>query len=112
MVLAAEGAVGGKQLIPKKWLVATTDADEQPYAFKPGNAAPWFGYGYQTWIFPLRTTTFGMRGGWGQSIFVQPNSRIVMVITSALPGEVNRAEIDERNSLWYGVLKSLDGYTY
>jgi CubicO group peptidase (beta-lactamase class C family) len=111
-LLAAEGVVGGKQLIPKRWFAAATDADEQPYSFKPGNATPWFGYGYQTWIFPLRTTTFGMRGTFGQSIFVQPKSRIVMVITSALPGEVNRAELDERHTLWYGVLKSLDGYTY
>jgi len=112
ILLSQEGKVGNRQVIPKKWFDLATDPDEQPWAFKPLNTKAWFGYGFQTWIFPLRTTTFGLRGSWGQTIFVQPRSRIVMVITSALPDGPNRAEMDERHALWYGVLKSLDGYTY
>lgn len=113
MLMAQEGKVGGKQVIPKKWFDLATDPDEQAWAFKPLNTKAWFGYGYLTWIFPLRTTTIGMRGAFGQSIFVQPKSRIVMVITGALPTVNGGSEqLDERNALWYGTLKSLDGYTY
>ena len=104
--------MNGRSLIPPKWFELAADADEQPYAFKPGASGTWFGYGYQTWIFPLRTVTFGLRGAYGQSIFVQPKSRIVMVVTSALAVGSNRNELDERHALWYGVLRSLDGYTY
>jgi CubicO group peptidase (beta-lactamase class C family) len=112
MLMARGGNVSGTQLIPGKWLEAATDPDEQPWAFKPLQTKYWFGYGLQTWIFPLRTTTFAMRGAWGQSIFIQPKSRIVMVITSALQTASNRTDTDERHALWYGVLNSLDGYTY
>jgi CubicO group peptidase (beta-lactamase class C family) len=112
LLLSQGGKVNGKSIIPPTWIALATDADEQPYAFKPGSSGTWFGYGYQTWIFPLRTVTFGLRGGNGQSIFIQPKSRIVMVVTSALPDVVGRNELDERHALWYGVLRSLDGYTY
>ncbi len=112
LLLANGGSSQGREVVPKKWMVEMTDPDEQPYAFRPGNAAPWFGYGYQTWIFPLRWTTFGMRGGWGQSIFVQPRSGISMVILGALPGGGSRAETDERNALWLGALSSLGGSTW
>ena len=111
VLLSQDGKVNGKQLIPSKWLQMATEPDDQPYAFKPSTGF-WFGYGYQTWIFPLRTTTFGLRGSWGQSVFVQPKSRIVMVVTSALVEPSARDETDERHALWYGVLQSLDGYVH
>lgn len=40
------------------------------------------GYGYQTWILPLKERTFALQGIHGQSVFVQPRSGIVMVQTS------------------------------
>ncbi|MFO1316914.1 MAG: serine hydrolase [Burkholderiales bacterium] len=111
MLLAADGRAAGRSVIPAKWVAAATVPDEQPAAFRPGKAAPWFGYGYQTWLFPLRTPTFALRGAYGQTVFVQPRSGIVMVITAALPGVSDRDETDERHALWYGVLGSLGGYT-
>jgi CubicO group peptidase (beta-lactamase class C family) len=111
MLLAQDGKMGDKQVIPSKWLRMATDSDEQPKAFRPSDKA-WFGYGFQTWIFPLQTRTFGLRGAYRQSVFVQPRSGIVMVVTSALPDVSNRNDEDERHTLWYSVLRSLNGYLH
>ncbi len=111
MLLAEGGKAGGEAVIPAKWVAAATDPDEQPGAFRPRSATPWFGYGYQTWLFPLRTPTFALRGAYGQTVFVQPRSKIVMVVTAALQGVSDRDEQDERHALWYGVLGSLGGFT-
>jgi CubicO group peptidase (beta-lactamase class C family) len=70
------------------------------------------GYGYQTWLFPLRERTFGLQGVHGQAVFVQPKSGIVMVQTAvyeAASGQQNPEPFRERNALWLGVLRSLGG---
>ncbi|MGH6753959.1 MAG: serine hydrolase domain-containing protein, partial [Bradyrhizobium sp.] len=50
MLLANDGAVGGKQIVPKDYLLDATDWHRQPAAFAPGTATPYFGYGYQFWL--------------------------------------------------------------
>lgn len=109
MLLALGGKMDGKQIIPAKWITMATQMDEQSRPNKPGGPE-WFGYGFQTWLFPLRTPTFGLRGAYGQSIFVQPRSGLIMVVTAAIPEVFTRDEVDERSELWYGVLRSLNGY--
>ena len=54
MLLANDGAVGGKQIVPKDYLLDATDWHRQPEAFTPRKATPYFGYGYQFWLFPGR----------------------------------------------------------
>ena len=83
----------------------------QPDYLKPRKASQIFGYDYQTWLYPYRTRTFQARGLFGQEIIVQPESKIVIVITSALKTPHTPADIFfvERNCFVGAVLKALSG---
>ena len=83
MLLANDGAVGGRQIVPKDYLLDATDWHRQPEAFAPGKATPFFGYGYQFWLFPGEKRRFALLGVYGQSIFVDPELKLVMVVTAA-----------------------------
>ena len=83
ILLANDGAVGGKQIIPREYLLEATDWRRQPEAFAPRQATPFFGYGYQFWLFPGEKRRFALLGVYGQSIFVDPELKLVMVITAA-----------------------------
>ncbi len=110
LLLAGDGAINGRQIVPKDYLLEATSVDRQPQAFRPGQATKYYGYGYQFWLFPLRHRTFGMIGIYGQCIFVQPDSGLVMVQT-AVNKEPSDAEAGrERDALWRGVLSSLGGH--
>jgi CubicO group peptidase (beta-lactamase class C family) len=110
LLLAHDGRWGGRQIVPAAWLVeATTVRADQPH-LHPGQATPFFGYGYQTWIFPSaegRRRTFALRGVRGQAIYVDPRSRLVMVHTAVRKQSVDRSGIREANALWEGVLRAL-----
>jgi CubicO group peptidase (beta-lactamase class C family) len=118
LLLANDGKVQGKdgarQVIPMDYLLDATDSSRQPLAFRPRQATPYFGYGYQFWLLPLRERTFAFQGIYGQAVYVQPSTGVVMVLTSvwegAGPGQ-NRQPYSERESLWRGVLRSLGGNT-
>ena len=101
MMLANDGVAGGKQIVPKEYLLDATDWHRQPAAFAPRKATPYFGYGYQFWLFPGEKRRFALLGVYGQSIFVDPELKLVMVITavgeerqcreeSPLPGNATR----------------------
>lgn len=72
-----------QQIIPKQYLEDATRADRQPEQFRPGKATPYFGYGYQFWPFPGSKHRFAAQGVYGQVIFVDPDLRLVMVVTAA-----------------------------
>lgn len=111
LLLASDGEAGGRQIIPKEFLLDATDAVRQPDYLKPRKATQFFGYGYQTWLYPYRTRTFQARGLFGQEIIVQPSSKVVVVITSALRAPETTNEIFvERNWFVGQVLQSLGGY--
>lgn len=110
MLLAADGEYNGRQIIPREFLLDATDPARQPEYLKPRKATPFFGYGYQTWLYPYRTRTFQARGLLGQEIIVQPSSRIVVVITSALRTPHVPPDIFVERNLFVGaVLKALGG---
>jgi CubicO group peptidase (beta-lactamase class C family) len=106
VLLANDGAVGGKQIVPKDFLLDATDWRRQPEAFAPMRATPYFGYGYQFWLFPGEKRRFALLGVYGQSIFVDPALKLVMVITAvahnASVGKESLAR--ERNALWRGLI--------
>ncbi len=106
MLLADDGAVGGKQIVPKEYLLDATDWHRQPEAFAPKKATPFFGYGYQFWLFPGEKRRFALLGVYGQSIFVDPELKLVMVITAAAKNASVGKEsfARERNALWRGVI--------
>jgi CubicO group peptidase (beta-lactamase class C family) len=103
MLLANDGALDGRRIIPAGWVrAATTPPAKQ---FQPGQASSFFGYGYQIWILPGKEREFMLRGLRGQSVFVNPKAKLVMIHTAA--GTVGDSGMAERIALWSGVVKSL-----
>ncbi len=115
VVLADNGRVGERQIVPRDYLMDATDEYRQPNQLRPGRSIPYYGYGYQFWLLPLKERTFLMRGVHGQHLFVQPASGLVMVVTSAweFPGGNGNGDDarGETDALWRGVLASLGGRT-
>ena len=112
LLLAQDGQRDGRTIVPREYLLEATDAARQPPAFGPRRATPFFGYGYQFWLYPLKTRTFALQGIHGQTIYVQPSSGIVMVQTAVFDQASGRTEPEphaERDALWRGVLATLGG---
>jgi CubicO group peptidase (beta-lactamase class C family) len=106
MLLANDGAAGGKQIVPRDYLLDATDWHRQPAAFAPSKATPYFGYGYQFWLFPGEKRRFALLGIYGQAIFVDPELKLVLVITGvAKTASVGNESLGrERDALWRGVI--------
>jgi CubicO group peptidase (beta-lactamase class C family) len=112
ILLANDGEVGGKQIIPKDYLLDATDWHRQPEAFRPFNATPYFGYGYQFWLFPGDKRRFALLGVYGQSIFVDPELKLVLVLTAAAKtANVGKETLGrERDALWRGLVASFGSW--
>lgn len=106
IMLANDGAAGGRQIVPKEYLLDATDWHRQPGAFTPRKATPYFGYGYQFWLFPGEKRRFALLGVYGQSVFVDPELKLVMVITAAAKNaSVGKESLAaERDALWRGIV--------
>jgi CubicO group peptidase (beta-lactamase class C family) len=107
LLLAHEGNWRGRQLIPAAWIVdATTKHVDQTHLW-PGTATPFFGYGYQTWIFPGERRMFALLGVRGQTIYVDPKSRLVMVHTAVRKQPSGDPGSRESVALWQAVVRTL-----
>jgi CubicO group peptidase (beta-lactamase class C family) len=106
ILLANDGAAGGRQVIPKDYLLEATDWHRHPEAFAPRRATPYYGYGYQFWTYPGEKRRFALLGVYGQSIFVDPELKLVMVITAAAKNARvgNETLASERSALWRGLV--------
>ena len=103
MLLANDGALDGRQIIPAGWVrAATTPPAKQS---QPGQTNSFLGYGYQIWIVPGKERQFMLRGLRGQGVFVDPKSKLVMVHTAA--GDVGDPGMGERIALWFAVVDRL-----
>jgi CubicO group peptidase (beta-lactamase class C family) len=93
-------------IVPKEFLLDATDAQRQPEAFRPSKATPYFGYGYQTWIFPGSQRRFALLGVYGQAIFIDPASKLVMVhlAANATASTGGTSMARERDALWRGLV--------
>jgi CubicO group peptidase (beta-lactamase class C family) len=114
LLLANGGKAGGQQVLPLDYLLDASDPARQPEAFRPRKATPYFGYGYQFWLLPMKERSFAMQGIHGQGVYVQPSSGLVLVLTSVWEGASGRQDAqpyEERDALWRGVLQSLGGST-
>jgi CubicO group peptidase (beta-lactamase class C family) len=112
-LLANDGRRDDQTIIPREFLLDATDPQRQPAAFKPRVATQFMGYGYQTWLLPYKTRTFALQGIHGQTVYVQPASKIVVVQTAvhtAPSGRQDPRPHQYRQAVWEGVLKSLGGY--
>ena len=106
LLLAHDGVANGRQLIPRQWLLdATTAAPGGPFA--PRGAIGYMGYGYQVWLFPGPRRGFAFLGIHGQSIYVDPAARLVMVQTAVrVPATGARAEAV---ALWNALVARFGG---
>ena len=104
LLLAHDGALNGRQIIPRQWLLdATQPVTQGSFLAVDHEKNPW-GYGYQTWLMPGPRRTFFLDGRAGQRILVDPTTHLVLVHTAvrAKPGDAGSAELVE---LWSSVLK-------
>lgn len=105
-LLANDGSLNGRQILPKEYLLEATDWHKHPKAFAPKEATPWFGYGYQFWTFPGERRRFALLGVYGQAILVDPGQKLVLVHTAAARNARLEQESmgPERGALWYGLV--------
>ena len=111
VVLANDGVrpddPAAKQIIPRDFLLDATDWKRAPEQFRPGKATAYLGYGYQFWIYPGEKRRFVMLGVHGQSIFIDPGLRLVIVQTGAnATAEASGTSLGrERDGFWRGVMR-------
>ena len=73
----------GKQVIPREFLLDSTDWHRVAAAFRPRNPSSYYGYSNYFWLENSRARRFMLLGIHGQAIFVDPAHRLVMVHLAA-----------------------------
>jgi CubicO group peptidase (beta-lactamase class C family) len=65
------------------------------------------GYGYQFWIFPGERRRFAMLGVYGQSVYVDPGLKLVMLQTGAnATAEAGKSSLGaDRDEFWRGLVR-------
>jgi CubicO group peptidase (beta-lactamase class C family) len=93
------GARDGRQIIAADWVEAATTVRFRDGHLQPRRATPYFGYGYQTWVFPDQLG-FALQGVRGQAVFVHPRLKLVMVQTAVWTPERNAEFGRQRDQFW------------
>ncbi len=100
MMLARGGEARGRQIISPAWFQEMTKAH-----YTPSATGRWFGYGFQTWVFPTADGSFALTGVRGQFLFVDPARPLTMVHTAVRPGASDPSAA-VTTALWRGVLRT------
>ena len=102
LMMMRGGMLGNNRVLPPSWVHDSTTPDADYLQPKPAvsNGAPTRqGYAYQWWIPYGHEGAFNAEGIYGQSIYVNPTRRVVIVQTSAWPTPLGSPALDEENSL-------------
>jgi CubicO group peptidase (beta-lactamase class C family) len=112
VLLANDGAIGNTQVLPKDYLIEATDWRRHAEPFQPGKATRGMGHGYQFWTFPGQKRRFALVGVYGQSIFVDPELKLVLVITAAARNANVWKETlgPERDALWRALVTTFGAW--
>jgi len=105
LLMANDGAWNGTQVIPRQWVLDATTAAAPGNFLAPRTATPFYGYGYQVWIMPHERRVFSFLGVHGQSIFVDPQSKLVLVHTAARKMPSRDPAVNELIALWMALLR-------
>jgi CubicO group peptidase (beta-lactamase class C family) len=105
MLLANEGVLNGRQILPPGWVKAMTIPEARHLVV--GVATRNNGYGYQTWVIDPGKRYFAMLGVRGQAVFVDPETKTVVVHTAVHASPRDLDARSEQFSLFYGVLNAL-----
>jgi CubicO group peptidase (beta-lactamase class C family) len=76
------GSRNGRQIVPEAWVEASVTPDA-PHLMPGDDPGSDMGYGYQWWIPGGSDGEFTALGVYGQNIYVDPKSRLVIVKNSA-----------------------------
>jgi CubicO group peptidase (beta-lactamase class C family) len=98
-LLLDQGQRDGKALIPADWVDAGTTVRFRDGHLQPRRATPYFGYGYQVWVFPDHLG-FALQGVRGQAVFVNPRLKLVMAQTAVWTPERNAEHGRQRDQFW------------
>lgn len=107
-LLANDGALNGRRILPYDFLIEATDWHRQPEAFRPGKATADLGYGYQFWIFPGEKRRFALMGIFGQLIYVDPERKLVVVQTAAAGQPSSDGMRREFDAFVNGIINSVE----
>ena len=102
LMLANDGAWNGRQIVPRQWLLDATTVP--PDSYLRNTIAQSWGYGYQVWILPGERRMFFLLGIHGQGLFVDPESKLIMVQTAVRKLPVGNPKSPEALALWYAVV--------
>ena len=108
ILLANDGMRDGREIIPREYLLEATDWHRHPEVFAPRRSGRYYGYGYQFWTSPGEQRRFALLGVYGQAIYVDPGSKLVLVHTGAahsarIGNDTMGAEL---GALWAGLVKT------
>jgi CubicO group peptidase (beta-lactamase class C family) len=108
MLLASDGALDGKPIIPRDYLLEATDWHRHPAAFAPKASPPANGYGYHFWTMRGEKRRFLMRGVYGQALYVDPELKLVLVHTAvAKTASIGHESMGaELGALWLGLVNT------
>jgi len=106
LLLAHDGSLAGRAIIPRHWIAAATTVAPGDEHLSPGKATPYYGYGYQVWLLPGRRRMFALLGVHGQAIFVDPESKLVLVQTAVRLKPSNDPSAAELVSLWLSLVRT------
>lgn len=97
----------GKQVIPREFLLDSTDWHRVAAAFRPRNPSSYYGYSNYFWLENSRARRFMLLGIHGQAIFVDPAHRLVMVhLAASEHAKVGEGTMgNERAALWRAVVQ-------
>lgn len=98
-LLLDKGRRDGRALIPADWVEAGTTVRFRDGHLQPRRATPYFGYGYQIWVFP-DNLGFALQGVRGQAVFVHPGLKLVMAQTAVWTPERNAELGRQRDQFW------------
>jgi len=102
LMMMRGGMLGNNRVLPPSWVHESTTPDADYLQPKPAvsdGAPARQGYAYQWWIPYGHEGAFNAEGIYGQSIYVNPTRRVVIVQTSAWPTPLGSPALDEENSL-------------
>jgi CubicO group peptidase (beta-lactamase class C family) len=89
LLMLNEGRANGRQVVPESWVRdSLRDAG--------GDTDIGLGYGYQWWLYP-NSRAFSARGHLGQFVFVDPDTRTVIVKLSFFPGPLGPGMLPDPN---------------
>lgn len=84
-MLVQGGKANGKQIVPESWVNAIHQADHHLFHAPYTSATPSGGYKNQFWVEDVKRNAFMARGVFGQLIYVDIDSQVVVVKLSSWP---------------------------